>query len=97
MPESADLFARNAADMAYSREVLGVHFPSDSVAGRGLARQIVDRMLEVPKFREDLEEARREIRGVRARLPANETERAAEVAGAKGREAGAPGADRPCC
>jgi len=66
IPESRALFEHNAADMAYSREILGVHFPSDSVAGRGLARQIVDRMLQVPKFRDDLEAARREIRAVRS-------------------------------
>ena len=48
--------------MAFSREILGVHFPSDSESGRVLARQVVDRMLQVPRFRQDLEEARREIR-----------------------------------
>jgi len=62
LPGQRDVFLRTAAEMAFSREILGVHFPSDSESGRVLARQIVDRMLQVPRFRQDLEEARREIR-----------------------------------
>ena len=61
LPEHRELFVANARDMAYSREILGVHFPSDSEAGRVLARQLVDRMLEVPQFRTDLEASRREV------------------------------------
>lgn len=62
LPEHRELFSRTAAEMAFSREILGVHFPSDSESGRLLARQIVDGMLRIPRFRQDLEEARREIR-----------------------------------
>ena len=61
LPEHREVFSRAAAEMAFSREILGVHFPSDSESGRLLARQIVDRLLQVPRFRQDLEEARREI------------------------------------
>lgn len=43
------------------REILGVHFPSDSEAGRVLARQVVDRLQEAPQFRNDLEASRREV------------------------------------
>ena len=61
MPDDRDVFARGAAELAYSREILGVHFPSDSESGRALARQIVDRLLASPEFRNDLAEARGEI------------------------------------
>jgi len=61
MPEDRDVFARGAAEIAYSREILGVHFPSDSESGRALARQVVDRLLASPEFRKDLTEARDEI------------------------------------
>jgi acid phosphatase (class A) len=61
LPEHRDLFLANAQDMAYSREILGVHYPSDSESGRTLARQIVDKLLTVPAFRRDLAAAREEI------------------------------------
>jgi acid phosphatase (class A) len=61
LPEHRELFLANARDMAYSREILGVHFPSDSEAGRLLARQIVDRLLTEPAFTRDLAAARAEI------------------------------------
>ncbi len=66
LPEHRELFIRNARDMAYSREILGVHFASDSEAGRIFARQFVDRIQQEPAFRKDLEAARQEIRKVRA-------------------------------
>ncbi len=65
LPESRDVFHRGAAELAFSREILGVHFPSDSASGRELARQIVDRLKSVPAFRKDLEAARAEIRGAK--------------------------------
>jgi acid phosphatase (class A) len=64
LPENRELFVENARAMAFSREILGVHFPSDSESGRLLARQIVDKMLAQPSFKADLEKARQEIRGV---------------------------------
>ena len=68
LPEHRELFERNAADMAYSREILGVHYASDSESGRLFARQLVDRLLERAAFRSDLEAARREIREAHARV-----------------------------
>lgn len=64
LPEHRDLFVRNARDMAYSREILGVHFASDSESGRIFARQFVDRLRQEPAFQKDLEAARQEIRRV---------------------------------
>jgi acid phosphatase (class A) len=68
LPAHRELFQRNAADMAYSREILGVHFASDSESGRLFARQLVDRLLERPDFRRDLEAARREIRAAHSQV-----------------------------
>ncbi|HEX6099195.1 MAG TPA: phosphatase PAP2 family protein [Thermoanaerobaculia bacterium] len=66
LPEHRDLFLRNARDMAYSREILGVHFASDSESGRVFARQFVGRLQQEPAFQKDLEAARQEIRRVQA-------------------------------
>lgn len=49
LPAHRDLFLRNAYDMVFSREILGVHFPSDSEAGRVFARAFVDRLLQEPR------------------------------------------------
>ncbi|MDZ7878795.1 MAG: phosphatase PAP2 family protein [Saprospiraceae bacterium] len=65
LPESKDLFLKNAFDMAYSREILGVHFPSDSEAGRIFARQFVNELLKTEQFRKDLAEAKKEILSVK--------------------------------
>lgn len=77
LPEHRDLFIQNARDMAYSREILGVHFASDSESGRIFARQFVDRLMQEPAFRKDLGEARREIQKVMAA----QTKRTAQAAG----------------
>jgi acid phosphatase (class A) len=53
--------------MAYSREIIGVHFPSDSEAGRLLARQLVNLFLQSSSFRKDLSEAKKEIQKMNSR------------------------------
>ena len=65
VPEQTNLFVKNAYDMAYSREIIGVHYPSDSEAGRIFARQFVNYLLENPVFTKDLEGARKEITAVK--------------------------------
>ena len=70
LPAHREVFARGAAELAYSREILGVHFPSDSESGRVLARQVVDRLLATPEFREDLAAARAEIAAAKRTPPA---------------------------
>jgi acid phosphatase (class A) len=81
LPEHRDVFTRAAAELAYSREILGVHFPSDSESGRALARQVVDRMLASPEFSKDLAAAREEI------ASAKRTRRAASAATAAKKDA----------
>lgn len=59
-PEFTDTFVKDAFDMAHSREIIGVHYPSDSEASRVLARQIVNKLFENEKFIRDFEVARME-------------------------------------
>jgi acid phosphatase (class A) len=59
-PEFTDIFLKDAYDMAHSREILGVHYPSDAEASRILARQFVNKLFENEKFRNDFEAAKKE-------------------------------------
>jgi acid phosphatase (class A) len=59
-PEYADVFLKDAFDMAHSREILGVHYPSDSESGRIFARQLVNKLLQNENFLKDLEAVRKE-------------------------------------
>ena len=64
-PENKDIIYEDAYQCAHSREVLGVHFPGDSEAGRILARQLINEMLKSEKFRNDLKLAKEEISKVK--------------------------------
>lgn len=59
-PEFTDIFIKDAYDMAHSREIIGVHYPSDSEASRIFARQFVNKLLESESFLKDLENVRKE-------------------------------------
>lgn len=59
-PQFSDVFMKDAYDMAHSREIIGVHYPSDSESSRILARQIVNKLLENPAFQRDFAAARQE-------------------------------------
>lgn len=59
-PEFSDTFIKDAYDMAHSREILGVHYPSDSEASRILARQLVNRLFQNEKFLKDFEAVKKE-------------------------------------
>lgn len=59
-PEFADVFLKDAYDMAHSREILGVHYPSDSEAARVFARQFVNKLFQNEKFMKDFEMAKKE-------------------------------------
>ena len=65
-PEFADIFLNDARAIAHSREIIGVHFPSDSEAGRVFAREFVDRLLASEKFKPELETMTAEWKRVRA-------------------------------
>ncbi|MGZ8553954.1 MAG: phosphatase PAP2 family protein [Chitinophagaceae bacterium] len=66
LPEFSSFFIKDAYDMAHSREIIGVHYPSDSESGRLLAYQLVQRLLANKNFKKDFEAARAEIQRVKA-------------------------------
>ncbi|MBS1533322.1 MAG: hypothetical protein JSU01_23690 [Bacteroidetes bacterium] len=59
-PEFTDIFIADAYKMSLSREIVGVHFPSDVEGSRILARQIVNKLFQNPRFRQDFEKAKAE-------------------------------------
>ncbi|NJM26452.1 MAG: phosphatase [Bacteroidia bacterium] len=59
-PEFSDVFVKDAYDMAHSREIIGVHYPSDSEASRMLARQFVNMLFQNEKFLKDFELVKKE-------------------------------------
>ena len=61
VPELADKFLKMAAEMAYSREVIGVHYPGGSEVSRVWARRFVNELFSKEKFRLDFEKAKKEI------------------------------------
>jgi acid phosphatase (class A) len=66
LPEFTDFFVKDAYDMAHSREIIGVHYPSDSESGRVLAQQLVKQLFSSVAFGKDFEAARNEIQKVKA-------------------------------
>lgn len=59
-PRHRDALARSAREMAWSRELLGVHYPSDSEAGRIFADDFVRFLFENAAFRQDFAAAQQE-------------------------------------
>jgi acid phosphatase (class A) len=65
IPEFSDIFFKDAYDMAHSREIIGVHYPSDSESGRILAWQVVDLLFQNKEFLADLEKVNAELRAAK--------------------------------
>jgi len=59
-PEFSDFFIKDAYDMAHSREIIGVHYPSDSESARIFARQFVNKLLQNEKFLTDFQKVKEE-------------------------------------
>jgi acid phosphatase (class A) len=59
-PQFTDIFIKDAYDMAHSREIIGVHYPSDSEASRIFARQFVNKLFENEQFKKDFEAVKKE-------------------------------------
>lgn len=59
-PEFRDAFVKDAYDMAHSREILGVHYPSDSESSRLLAQQFVSLLFKNKEFLNDFEKVKLE-------------------------------------
>ncbi len=59
-PEFTDVFLKDAYEMAHSREIIGVHFPTDSEASRIFAWQFVKMLFANERFLQDFANARQE-------------------------------------
>jgi acid phosphatase (class A) len=59
-PGHKESLVQSAREMAWSRELLGVHYPSDSEAGRIFAHDFVRFLFENPDFRRDFAAAQQE-------------------------------------
>lgn len=57
-PANAEKYKQFAVDVAHRREIAGVHYPDDSDAGRKLAVDVLERLLEEPVVRKKYEDAR---------------------------------------
>ncbi|HET6767500.1 MAG TPA: phosphatase PAP2 family protein [Chitinophagaceae bacterium] len=66
LPEFSSFFIKDAYDMAHSREIIGVHYPSDSESGRVLAWQVIKRLMSNEKFKKDFTAAKEEIEKAKA-------------------------------
>lgn len=62
LPDFSSFFLKDAFDMAHSREIIGVHYPSDSESGRLLAWQLVKKLMMNEKFKKEFDAAKEEIR-----------------------------------
>jgi acid phosphatase (class A) len=65
IPEFEGFFMKDAYDMAHSREIIGVHYPSDSESGRNLAYQLIERLMKNKEFQKDYAAALAEINQVK--------------------------------
>lgn len=59
-PEFTDLFIQRAYAMAHAREIIGVHYPSDSEVSRIFARKFVNLLFQNEQFMREFENARKE-------------------------------------
>lgn len=59
-PENAETYRQSATAITEHREIAGLHYPSDSEAGRLLARQLIDILLANPHCQRQLEQAKKE-------------------------------------
>jgi acid phosphatase (class A) len=65
LPEFSSFFVKDAYDMAHSREIIGVHYPSDSESGRVAAYELVQNLLKNAAFKEDFDAAKKEIEKIK--------------------------------
>jgi acid phosphatase (class A) len=66
-PEHRDALMDRAREIGWDRVVIGVHYPSDIVAGRVLGQALAQEMVANPEFQRELATARVEFTVVKAR------------------------------
>jgi len=57
-PENAEVYKQFAIDIAHRREIAGVHYTSDSVAGRKLAADVLARLRAIKVFEKKYQRAK---------------------------------------
>ncbi|MGH1402790.1 MAG: phosphatase PAP2 family protein [Alphaproteobacteria bacterium] len=57
-PDNADVYKKWAIDIAHRREIAGVHYPSDSEAGRNFAVDVLEALRKVPAFEKKYQAAK---------------------------------------
>ena len=62
LPEKKEQILARADDYAHNRLICGVHYPSDVDASRRIAYAVFGAMMLTPKFTQDLDAARKEVR-----------------------------------
>jgi acid phosphatase (class A) len=65
VPEKKDALLERGREVGFSREVGGVHHPSDVYAGRVLGQAVARALLANPQFRADLARAKTEVDAAR--------------------------------
>ncbi|MEL6918968.1 MAG: phosphatase PAP2 family protein, partial [Bacteroidota bacterium] len=60
IPKKREQFLKLAYEIGESREIMGIHYPSDDEASRVLAHNMLIAMLSNPKFISDLDKAKHE-------------------------------------
>jgi len=56
-PKNNQSYIDYAHAMAKRREIAGVHYPSDSSQGQKLAKEILQKLIKIPKFNQEISEA----------------------------------------
>ena len=59
-PSNSEKYLKDAQRISENREIAGLHYPSDTEAGRLLARQVVDQLLSRPNFQNLFKAAKKE-------------------------------------
>lgn len=70
-PEHADAFDSKIRRVMWGRIVGGVHFPSDTEAGRLLAQDVVNKMLETPEMKAAIQTIQNEVAPFLAKKESN--------------------------
>ncbi len=60
-PANAEKYKQLAIDIGHRREIAGVHYPSDSEAGRALATQVVAALMKDPEIQKRVALAKKEF------------------------------------
>lgn len=58
-PANREKYEKTAIDIAHRREIAGIHYPSDTMAGRQLAKSVVAAMMETEQVKKKIDDIKR--------------------------------------